>query len=99
MKKGLLTLLSAVAIVALIQLNPSCTETQKIDGTITAVLPINAKYISVVHNDKNGVPCTEQVFHSQTVTDGITTVNPHDYIPQYCKTECKSYGDIIPKLF
>ena len=94
MKKGLLILFSAVTLIVLFQFNPSCVETRKIDDTIIAVLHINAKYVTVVYNHKNGAPYSEQIFHGQTVTDGITTIDPHDYISPYCQPKCKSYGAI-----
>lgn len=50
-EKSALLILTAIMVVLLFAFGGG-TKPYKVDGTITAVLPINAKYITVVRNDK-----------------------------------------------
>jgi len=50
---------------------------------IIAVEKDHATRISVTYKDKNGSYYKTSFHQSQTITDGTTTINPHDYLSGY----------------
>ena len=50
---------------------------------IIAIEPHHATRIFVIYKDKNGLYYSDTIHQSNTVTDGTTTINPHDYLSLY----------------
>ncbi|MDO8260377.1 MAG: hypothetical protein Q7T50_02660 [Candidatus Magasanikbacteria bacterium] len=59
---------------------------------IIAVEEHHATRIFVIYKDKNGSYYSDTIHQATTVTDGATTINPHDYLSLYGGK--KSYGPL-----
>lgn len=67
---------------------------------IIAVTPHHATRVVVIHKDKNGFYYADSIHHLSTVSDGTTTIHPHDYLdgrkPYGPLPECeKEYQDYL----
>lgn len=61
-----------------------CNETNRLGmEKIIAVEEHHATRVFIIYKDKNGSYYNATIHQSNTVTDGITTINPHDYLSLY----------------
>ena len=93
MKKRLLLTLSALVFV-LVSACDGDTSPYKIDGTIIGVAPQHDTRIELIYKDPKGTIQERSTHQSEIVTDGETAVGPRDYLPIYCKKECRPFGAI-----
>lgn len=91
-KKSVLLILTAIMVVLLYAFGSGTTEPYKINGTIIGVQSQHDTRVYVLYKDKNEKIVKRSTHQSEIITDGVTTINPHDYLPGYGRKT--SYGAI-----